>query len=170
MDRIKSPTPPDFGDGERPIQDVLREIANEISSEYCTITAERLRGLAVRLDEQEENEDDECEYDSRRAKFSIRVWNGHDGREENVKVCLRCYVRAKHSGLLRDDYGPLGQMFAMVNSQGTACAETALCADHYTKANRAEAATEADKDVRLDSWTDCSGNVMLECRLCCKGA
>lgn len=63
---------------------------------------------------------------------------------------------------------PIGSVYALLNSQGTACAETALFAfmGEYTAANRARVESEIDPrspDAPVPgTWTDCSENEALE--------
>jgi hypothetical protein len=63
-------------------------------------------------------------------------------------------------------------IYALLNPQGTACAETALCGLHYSDENlRTQAEQYAEADRLPDSaipgtWTDCTDNEALTCQAC----
>lgn len=59
-------------------------------------------------------------------------------------------------------------MFALLDNQGTAAAETALCSVHVNdSASMTEAILAAREDVPLpQDFNDCSGNDALECIVC----
>ena len=59
------------------------------------------------------------------------------------------------------------KMYALITTQETAAAETALCSKHNTPELREWAAEQADTDV-TNEWHDCSGNWALECQVCGK--
>jgi len=61
------------------------------------------------------------------------------------------------------------KMFALVNDQGTACSETALCEKHLTDENKAMVLRQLyglDDIADKQTWHDCSGNDGLYCNDC----
>lgn len=60
--------------------------------------------------------------------------------------------------------------FALISSQGTACEETCLCAEHATPENKALVETEAkrqkDAHAPLPGWYDVSDNDACICIKC----
>ena len=63
---------------------------------------------------------------------------------------------------------PDRKMFALVNDQGSACMETALCEQcHNNPDKRVEVVNRAFKDSNLRiGFQDCSGNDALVCQGC----
>ena len=62
------------------------------------------------------------------------------------------------------------KMYALVTDQGTAAAETALCAgcvgDPENIGYAREQGSQADDIINLDRFDDCSQNDALECCIC----
>ena len=63
------------------------------------------------------------------------------------------------------------EIYALLSEQGTACAETALCEQHYTAEwrnaiwHQTASGYGAEHPV-YNSWEDCTENDVLECFAC----
>jgi hypothetical protein len=60
------------------------------------------------------------------------------------------------------------KMYALLDTQGTACAETALCEECKSDRKlREKIKRQASDDVVIaDGFVDCTGNEMLTCQNC----
>ena len=58
------------------------------------------------------------------------------------------------------------RIYALLSTQETACAETALCATHLTPTNKQDIIRRLVDDILDTDWQDCSLNDALSCVVC----